>query len=102
MLGEGFDMQGLLAQAQAMQQQLQAAQETLATTTVVGTAGGGLVKVTMTGTGRFVAVEIQPEACDPDDTESLGDLIVAAAWDAQAKADALAQATMPALPPMGL
>lgn len=96
----GFDMNALLAQAQAMQQQLTDAQADLATRTVTGTSGGGLVTVTMTGAGEVTAVQIRPEACDPDDTEALGDLVVAACRDAAAQVQALAQAALPQIPGM--
>lgn len=94
----GFDMQGLLAQAQAMQAQLQNAQAALADERVTGTSGGDLVEVTLTGTGEVVSVVIKPEACDPDDTETLGDLVVAAFRDASQRASSLAQASMPQIP----
>ena len=58
--GGGFDMNALLAQAQAMQQQMANAQAELAATTVEGTAGGDLVQVTMTGEGDVTAVVIAP------------------------------------------
>ena len=89
MIPEG-DMSGLLAQAQAMQEQLFTAQQELADAEVEGTAGGGLVTVTTTGTGELIGLTIKPEAVDPDDTETLADLIVAAVRDASAQAQALA------------
>lgn len=98
----GFDLQGLLSQAQAMQDQLEQAQAELAAKTVTGTAGGDLVEATLTGTGELVALKIKPEACDPEDTETLADLIVAAVRDANHQAMALAQATMPPMPELGL
>ena len=98
----GLDLQGLLAQAQAMQDQMEQAQAALANRTVTGTAGGDLVEATLTGTGELVGLLIKPEACDPDDTESLADLIVAAVRDANTQAMALAQATMPPMPELGL
>ena len=76
------DMSELLKQAQQMQQQLAAAQEQLAQEEVTGTAGGDLVSVTMTGQGEVTAVTIAPAAVDPDDLETLQDLIVAAFRDA--------------------
>ena len=76
------DMSALLKQAQQMQQQLAAAQEQLAQEEVTGTAGGDLVSVTMTGQGEVTAVTIAPAAVDPDDLETLQDLIVAAFRDA--------------------
>jgi len=94
----GFDVNALLAQAQAMQAQLQNAQEELAARSVTGSSGGGLVTVTMTGAGEVTAVVIDPQACDPEDAETLGDLVVAAVRDANAQVQALAQAAMPQLP----
>lgn len=98
----GIDLQGLMAQAQAMQNQLEQAQAELAAKTVTGTAGGDLVEATLTGTGELVGLVIKPEACDPEDTETLADLIIAAVRDANHQATALAQATMPPLPELGL
>ncbi|MFT4110642.1 YbaB/EbfC family nucleoid-associated protein [Propionicimonas sp.] len=97
-----IDLQGLMAQAQAMQDQLEQAQAELASKTVRGTAGGDLVEATVTGTGELVALVIKPEVCDPNDTETLADLVVAAVRDANHQAMALAQATMPPLPELGL
>lgn len=85
------NMQQLLQQAQQMQQELVAAQEELAQTPVEGSAGGGLVKATVTGGGELTALEIDPKAVDPEDTETLADLIVAAVRDANAAAQALQQ-----------
>lgn len=98
----GIDLQGLMAQAQAMQNQLEQAQAELAAKTVTGTAGGDLVEATLTGTGELVGLVIKPEACDPDDTETLADLIIAAVRDANHQATALAQATMPPIPELGI
>jgi nucleoid-associated protein EbfC len=67
-----------MQQAQQMQQQLATAQSELADAEVTGTAGGGLVVVTLTGTGEVKAIKIDPSAVDPDDVETLEDLIVAA------------------------
>lgn len=87
-------MQEMLAQAQRLQQQLLEAQEELARTHVRGTAGGGLVTATVTGGGELLALEIAREACDPDDTETLADLVVAAVRDANAAAAELQATTM--------
>ena len=76
------DMSALLAQAQQMQQQLIQAQEQLAATDVHGQAGGGLVQVTMKGSGEVVAVSIDPKVVNPDDVETLQDLVVGALADA--------------------
>lgn len=89
----GFDMNALLQQAQAMQEQLVSAQERLAEQTVDGTVGGGLVTATVSGTGELRGVQIKAGSFDPDDPDSLadlGDMIVAAYRDAKAQADALA------------
>ena len=87
-------MQQLLMQAQKMQQALAAAQEELASAEVTGSAGGGLVTATMTGSGDVVAVTISPDAIDPDDVETLQDLVVAALRDAQRAVNELAAQTM--------
>ena len=88
------DMSALLAQAQQMQQQLMEAQQQLAATEIDGQAGGGLVKVTMKGNGDVVAVSIDPKVVDPDDVETLQDLIVGALQDASAKVTSLAQSRL--------
>jgi nucleoid-associated protein EbfC len=89
MIPEG-DMSGLLAQAQAMQEQFLNAQQELAEMEVEGSAGGDLVIATVTGAGELLGLEIKPEAVDPSDTETLADLIVAAVRDATNKAQAVA------------
>lgn len=99
--GQGFDLSGLLAQAQAMQSQLQRAQEELAARKVTGSAGGDLVTVVVSGAGELLQVDIKPEAWDPDDPASLGDLVVAAVRDANHKVAILAEATLPPLPNLG-
>jgi len=89
MFPEG-DMSALLAQAQAMQQQLIDAQEELANSQFDGTAGGDLVRATVTGSGELVGLVIKAEAVDPEDTETLADLVLAAVRDANHKAQAIA------------
>src|SRR3954469_15581222 len=88
------NMQQLMKQAQQMQQQLMAAQQELTTVEVEGSAGGGLVRATMTGSGELTAVTIDPTAVDPDDIETLQDLVVAAVRDASRAASDLAQEKM--------
>jgi DNA-binding YbaB/EbfC family protein len=87
-------MQSLLEQAAQMQQQLIQAQDELAGMEVEGTSGGGLVTAKVTGTGDLVGLLIAPEAVDPDDTETLADLIVAAVRDATSNAQELAAAKL--------
>ncbi len=76
------NMQQLMKQAQQMQQQMLQAQEELADAEVSGTAGGGLVTATVNGTGELQSLVIDPKVIDPDDAETLADLIVAAVRDA--------------------
>ena len=87
--GQTPDLNALMQQAQQMQQAMVAAQEELARSEVTGSAGGGLVQATMTGTGELTAVTIAPDAVDPDDLETLQDLVVAAVRDAKRAADEL-------------
>jgi nucleoid-associated protein EbfC len=75
------NMQELMKQAQQMQQQLMAAQAELAELEVEGHAGGGLVRATLTGSGELRRLVIDPKAVDPDDVETLQDLVVAAVRD---------------------
>src|SRR4051794_15332612 len=91
--GGGFDLQGLLQQAQQMQEQLESAQERLTDARVEGSAGGGAVTVTVNGIGELQAVTIKSGMFDgssEDDLSDLGDLVVAAYRDAKAQADAMA------------
>ena len=88
------NMQQLMKQAQKMQQQLMEAQSKLAETEVTGTAGGGLVTAVVTGSGDVLSVKIDPRAVDPDDVESLEDLVVAAIRDAATNAAELQSTTM--------
>lgn len=74
----GMDLSGMLAQAQAMQQQLMQAQEELAQASFEGSSGGDLVTAKVSGTGELLDLNIKPEAADPEDTETLADLVVAA------------------------
>jgi DNA-binding YbaB/EbfC family protein len=83
------NMQQLMKQAQKMQQQLMAAQEELAQAEVEGTAGGGMVKATVTGAGELVSLTIDPSVVDPEDVETLTDLVVAAVRDASRAAQEL-------------
>ena len=88
------NMQNLLQQAQQMQQKMAQAQERLASTEVEGSAGGGLVRATVTGSGELQALVIDPSVGDADDVETLQDLVVAAVRDANRSATELAQEAM--------
>lgn len=87
--GGGFDLGAILEQAQAMQQQVQAAQELQAAQVVTGSAGGGKVTVEVTGGGEYRNVSISPDAVDPDDVELLEELVLAALRDAVSQLAAL-------------
>ncbi|MFR9729018.1 YbaB/EbfC family nucleoid-associated protein [Saccharopolyspora sp. MS10] len=82
-------MQQIMEQAQQMQQQLMSAQQQLAEAEVSGSAGGGLVSAVVSGTGELKSVSIDPKAADPEDTETLSDLVVAAVRDANRVAQEL-------------
>ena len=86
-----MDFEKLLAQAQQMQQQMQKAQDEIANETVEGTSGGGAVTVTATGTGKITAIKIAKETIDPDDPETLEDLVLAAVNNALESAEKLAK-----------
>lgn len=77
-----------------LQQQLQAVQAELAEAEVTGTAGGGLVSVTMTAEREVRTVSIDPKAVDPDDVETLEDLVVAAFHNASEAAQELHEKKM--------
>lgn len=85
------DMQAILQQAQQMQQQLVTAQEELANTEVTGSAGGGLVTAVVTGGMELKSLTIDPQVVDPEDTETLADLVVAAVRDASKNAQKLTE-----------
>jgi DNA-binding YbaB/EbfC family protein len=69
---------GMMAQLQKMQQQLAEAQARLADETVTATAGGGAIKVTMTGDQKCRSVEINPDLVKDADAEMLQDLVLSA------------------------
>ncbi len=82
------DLGGLMKQAQAMQQKLADAQARLAEIVVEGTSGGGMVKLTLKGTGELAAVELDESLLQPGEGEVISDLLVAAHADAKRKLDA--------------
>jgi DNA-binding YbaB/EbfC family protein len=92
------DMRQLMEQAQQMQQQMMAAQEQLASKTYEGTAGGGVVKAVIRGTGEVLSVTFDPDVLDPDDAEMAGDLVVAALNQAFAAMSEDADSSMGGLP----
>lgn len=93
---------GMAEQLQALQAQLMAAQEELAAEEVTGTAGGGVVRITLTGDQRCTAVEITPELLKEDDAEMLQDLVQAALNQALEDSRGLAADRLTPLSPFGL
>jgi DNA-binding YbaB/EbfC family protein len=81
----GLDLGSLLDLAGQMQQQLEQAQAEAAATVLQGVAGGGVVKVGVTGSGDFTSVTIDAQVVDPADVEMLQDLVLAALHDAMAQ-----------------
>ncbi len=88
------NLQQLMQQAQKMQQQMAEAQAELAEAEVTGTAGGGLVTVAVKGTGEVSSIKIDPKAVDPDDVETLEDLVLAAVHNAMEAARDLTEEKM--------
>lgn len=85
------DMNDLIAQAAQVQADLQKAQEEILATNVEGQAGNGLVKVTMTGGAELVDLQIDKSVVDPEDVDTLQDLVMGAFKEAHAAAGRLAQ-----------
>jgi len=84
------NMNQMMKQVKKMQEQMLKAQEELGNKTVEGTAGGGVVTVTVNGHKKMTNIVIKPEVVDPDDVEMLQDLVLTAVNDAMAKAEELA------------
>ena len=92
------NMNNLMKQAQRMQRQMEESQKELEEKEFTGKAGGGVVEVTVTGKKELTKVKLDKEAVDPDDTEMLEDLIMAAANEAlrlaeEASAEAMSKMT---------
>jgi len=90
-------MGNLQRMAQQMQQEMLRIQDELGATNVDGSAGGGVVKATVTGKQELVSVTIDPSAVDADDVDMLQDLVVAAVNDALRASRALAEEKMSAV-----
>ncbi|HET7813106.1 MAG TPA: YbaB/EbfC family nucleoid-associated protein [Candidatus Baltobacteraceae bacterium] len=84
----------LMAQMRKMQQEMAKAQDELANTVVTGSASGESVRVEITGDHRVKSIKIAKEAVDPDDVETLEDLLVVALNDALKKVEETAQNKM--------
>jgi nucleoid-associated protein EbfC len=81
------DLGSLMKQAQAMQEKLADAQAKLADLSVEGTSGGGVVKVTLRGSGELARVDLDDSLMQPGEGEVVADLVVAAHADAKRKLD---------------
>jgi DNA-binding YbaB/EbfC family protein len=88
------NQQQIMRQVQQMQAAMAQAQAEIAATEVSGSAGGGMVTATVTGSGDLKSIKIDPAAVDPEDVEMLEDLVVAAVAEARRAADALSQEKM--------
>jgi len=89
-----LNIQGLMKQAQVMQEKMREAQEKLGQEEREGTAGGGLVKVTLNGRNEMKKISISPELMNKDETDVLEDLVMAAFNDAHQKIDAMQEEGM--------
>jgi hypothetical protein len=87
-------MQQLLKQAQKMQEEMMAAQESLKDEIVEASAGGGMVTVQVTGELHVNSITINPEAVDPEDVELLQDMVLAAVNEGLRAAQELASAKL--------
>ena len=92
----------MMKQAQKLQQQMMELQSEIATKTVEGSAGGGMVRVVANGNQDILEVHIDPEVVDPEDVELLEDLVVAAVTNAREKAKDLMEEGMGKVLPGGL
>ncbi len=81
------NMNSVLKQAQKMQEEMEKVQSELEDKTVEASAGGGVIEVVANGKKEIVSIKIKPEAVDPDDVETLEDLVMVAINDAIKKAD---------------
>ncbi|MFC5467337.1 YbaB/EbfC family nucleoid-associated protein [Cohnella suwonensis] len=88
------NMNQMMKQVKKMQEQMMKAQEELGSKTIEGTAGGGVVTVSVNGHKKLLDIKIKPEAVDPEDVEMLQDLVLTAVNDALTKADDLANQDM--------
>jgi nucleoid-associated protein EbfC len=89
-----MDMNKMLQQVQQLQEQVSKAQEELAQETVEASVGGGMVTVKASGAGDIVEIKIKPEAIDPDDPETLEDLVLAGVNQALKNAQDLMQSKL--------
>ena len=92
--GEQFDLGSLISQLGQVQDSLQQAQAEAAAQVVEGSAGGGAVKVRVTGGLEFLSVTIDPSVVDPGEVDLLQDLVLAAVRDGLERASSLARSAL--------
>ena len=93
-MARGMDMNKMLQQVQQMQEHMTKAQEELAKETVEASVGGGMVTVRASGAGEITEIKIAPEAIDPDDPETLEDLVLAGVNEALRNSQELMQSRL--------
>jgi len=91
----GGNMQQLMKQAQEAQKQMEKSKEELANTAIEASAGGGIVTVEMSGAYELLNLHIKPEAVDPDDVETLEDVVIAAVNEALNQVTKLREEKLP-------
>ena len=90
----GQNMQAMLRQAQKMQEDMAAKQAELEEEVYDISAGGGVVKIKINGKKEILSIDIQPEIVDPDDVETLSDILVAAVNEAIRRVEDASSAAM--------
>ena len=90
----GMNQANMMKQAQKMQQELAKMQAELEASSFTATAGGGGVKATVSGKRELTALEIDPDAVDPEDVEMLQDMVIAAVNEAMRKVDEASSSNM--------
>ncbi len=93
-MGGGQNMQAMLRQAQKMQEEMEAKQAELEEKEYDIKAGGGVVAVKINGRKEILSIDIQPEIVDPDDVETLSDILVAAVNEAIKRVESVNNAEM--------
>lgn len=88
------NMQGMMKKMQKMQKEMMQAQEELNNKEFEGTAGGGMVKITVNGQREVLNVQLDPSVVDPEDVEMLQDLIIVATNDALKQVEETTAQTM--------
>lgn len=89
-----MNIQAMLKKAQALQAKMTQVQEELKTREVIGSSGGGKVKITMNGAQEVTAIAIDPEVVKPDEADLLEDLVLAAFRDARGKVTKMVEEEM--------